>query len=316
MSRCLPAILILLWLAACAAPQTARLVEAPGALPRQAEAAGVPFFPQQAYYCGPAALAMTLAWSGLAETPESIAPQVYTPGREGTLAPDVVAAARRKGRLAVQVRELDTLLAEIAAGNPVVVFQNLALDWWPQWHFAVAIGYDLDRRVLVLHSGTTERLETPLDAFERTWERSGYWALLTLPPDRLPASGQPGPVLIGAAGLEEARQHAAAATAYRTILQRWPEEPAAWLGRGNALFALERFVAAEAAFRAAIALRPEAPAAWNNLAYALSRQGRRDEAIAAARTAVELGGDDAAVYRDTLEEISGEEFSGNEVSGK
>src|SRR3546814_16245640 len=90
-----------------------------------------------------------------------------------------------RSRQAVERRELDALLAEIAAGNPVLVFQNLALDWWPQWHFAVAIGYDLDRRVLILHSGTTERLETPLDAFERTWARSGHWALLTLPPGRL-----------------------------------------------------------------------------------------------------------------------------------
>jgi tetratricopeptide (TPR) repeat protein len=304
MARRLPALLLLLALTACAAPQTARLVEAPGELPSRAEVADVPFFPQQAYYCGPAALAMTLTWSGLAETPESLAPQVYTPGREGTLAPDIVAAARRKGRLAVEVRELDDLLAEIAAGNPVLVFQNLALDWWPQWHFAVAVGYDLDRRVLILHSGTTERLVTPLDAFERTWERSGYWALLTLPPDRLPASATPGPVLVAAAGLEQARQYEAAATAYRAAAERWPREPAAWIGQGNAWFALGRFGEAEAAFRAAIDLRPEAPAAWNNLAYALSRQGDREEAIAAARRAVELSGGADANYLSTLEELS------------
>ena len=305
MRRRLPALLLLLAAAGCAAPQTARVVESPGGLPRQAAVEGVPFFPQQAYYCGPAALAMTLAWSGLEETPESLAPQVYTPGREGTLAPDIVAATRRKGRLAVELRELDGLLAEIAAGNPVLVFQNLALDWWPQWHFAVAIGYDLDRRTLILHSGTTERLETPLDAFERTWERSGYWALLTLPPDRLPASVERGPVLVAAAGLEQAGQHEAAAMAYQSVVRRWPEESAAWIGQGNAWFALQRFADAEDAFRAAIALRPGAPAAWNNLAYALSRQGRRDEAMAAARQAVALAGSEDAVYRDTLEEVSG-----------
>lgn len=305
MRRRLPALLLLLAAAGCAAPQTARVVESPGGLPRQAEVEGVPFFPQQAYYCGPAALAMTLAWSGLEETPDSLAPQVYTPGRKGTLAPDIIAAARRKGRLAVELRELDGLLAEVAAGNPVLVFQNLALDWWPQWHFAVVVGYDLDRRTLILHSGTTERLETALDAFERTWERSGYWALLTLPPDRLPAAIDRGPVLVGAAGLEQAGQHEAAAMAYQSVVRRWPEEPAAWIGQGNAWFALQRFADAEDAFRAAIALRPDAPAAWNNLAYALSRQGRRDEAMAAARQAVALAGSEDAVYRDTLEEVSG-----------
>lgn len=306
MIRRLPAVLLLLILAACAAPQTARLVEAPGALPRQAEVSSVPFFPQEAFYCGPAALAMTLAWSGLAETPESLVAQVYTPGREGTLAPDIVAAARRKDRLAVELRTLDGMLAEIAAGHPVLVFQNLALDWWPQWHYAVAIGYDLDRRVLVLHSGTTERLETPLDAFERTWARSGYWALLTLPPERLPTSTAVGPVLIAAAGLEQAGRHDSAAVAYQAIVKRWPGEPAAWIGQGNAWFALARYGEAEDAFRQAVALSPLAPAAWNNLAYALSRQGRRDEAMAAARQAIALAGRDAAVYRDTLEEVSGQ----------
>lgn len=99
--RAAAALLLLLALAGCAAPQTARVLDSPGALPRSAMVESVPFFPQEAYYCGPAALAMTLAWSGLAETPESLVAQVYTPGREGTLAPDLVAAARRKGRLAV-----------------------------------------------------------------------------------------------------------------------------------------------------------------------------------------------------------------------
>lgn len=202
------------------------------------------------------------------------------------------------------MRTLDGLLAELAAGHPVLVFQNLALDWWPQWHFAVAIGYDLDRQVLILHSGTTERLMTPLDAFERTWARSGHWALLTLPPDRLPASTGPGPVLIAAAGLEQAQQHEAAAMAYAAAVDRWPGEPAAWIGQGNVFFALERYDEAERAFREAIALRPDAPAAWNNLAYALNRQGRRDEALAAARQAVALSGGTDANYLSTLEELS------------
>ncbi|WP_340119599.1 PA2778 family cysteine peptidase [Pelagibius sp. 7325] len=294
---------LLLVVAACSAPQTARLVEAPGELPLRAALDSVPFFPQEAYYCGPAALAMTLAWSGLNETPDSIAPSVYTPGREGSLTPDIVAAARRKGRLAVEIRGLDNLLAEVAAGNPVLVFQNLALPWWPQWHFAVVTGYDLERREIILHSGTTERLVTHLDAFERTWGRSGQWALVTLPPDRLPASDDRRAVLFGAAGLEQAGQQQAAVTAYQAILIRWPDETVAWIGQGNAWFALEHYAAAEEAFRTAITRAPETAAAWNNLAYALSRQGRRREAIEAALQAVALTGGHA-VYLDTLTEVS------------
>lgn len=297
------AVLLLTGLAACAAPQTTEFLEAPGDLPRRAEVASVPFFPQDALYCGPAALAMTLAWSGLEATPATVGPQVYTPGREGTLAPDMLAAARRNGRLAIEIRDLDVLLAEVASGHPVLVFQNLALDWWPQWHYAVAVGYDLDRRILILHSGVTERLETPLDAFERTWQRSNYWALLILPPDRLPARAGVARVLVAAAGLEQAGQFAAASTAYDAVLRRWPEQPLAWLGKGNTLFALERFAAAEDAFRTAVRLQPEAAAAWNNMAYALSRQGRRDEAIDAALKAVALDSGEPT-YIETLEEVA------------
>src|SRR3546814_20544969 len=79
--RRLPAVLLLFALAACAAPQTARVIESPGDLPRRATVETVPFFPQQAYYCGPAALAMTLTWSGPPATPETLPPQVYHPGR-------------------------------------------------------------------------------------------------------------------------------------------------------------------------------------------------------------------------------------------
>ncbi|MDX1425912.1 MAG: PA2778 family cysteine peptidase, partial [Kiloniellales bacterium] len=140
-------------LAACTTPQTAALIEAPGDLPSSAAVEDVPFFPQEDYYCGPAALATVLAWSGLPATPEELVDRVYTPERQGTLRSDVLAAARREGRLAVPVASLRDMMAEIAAGHPVLVFQNLSLSWYPQWHYAVAVGYDLGRREITLRSG-------------------------------------------------------------------------------------------------------------------------------------------------------------------
>ena len=297
--------LLLLALGACAAPQTAQLVQDPGDLPPRAEVADVPFFAQERYYCGPASLAMVLAWSGLPVTQEDLVPQVYTPGREGSLRSDVLAAARRNGRLAVPVETLPDLLAEIAADHPVLVFQNLALDWYPQWHYAVAIGYDLEARVLVLHSGLDARRVTPLDTFEHTWKRGDYWALVVLPPDRLPARAEETAVLRAAAGLERSRRLDEAATAYGSILGRWPDSLGALMGLGNVSYAMGDLDAAEAAFRRAIAAHPEAPAPWNNLAYVLIGLDRRAEAIAAAREAVRLAGDDAAPYRETLDEIAG-----------
>ncbi len=296
---------LLLWaLAACAAPQTLSLIKDPGGLPPRAEVAEVPFFPQEDLYCGPAALATVLAWTGRPVTQEEMAKQVYTPGREGTLRSDILGGARRNGSLAVPVTTLPNLLAEIAAGNPVLVFQNLALDWVPQWHFAVAVGYDLEAREIVLRSGTKARRVTLLDTFEHTWERGEYWAMVVLPPDRLPASAREAEVLRGALGLERAGQLSPAATAYESVLGRWPNSLGALMGLGNLRYAAKDLSGAEAAFRRAIGTNPEAPAPWNNLAYVLAGQGRDQEALAAAREAIKLAGDQAEPYRDTLKELS------------
>lgn len=262
----------------------------------------MPFFPQTRYYCGPASVAMALAWSGVQATPESIGPQVYTPGRAGTLRSDVVAAIRRDGRLAVRLDTLAELLGELAAGHPVLVFQNLAFWWFPQWHYAVAVGYDLDARVMLLHTGRQERRVTRLTTFERTWARGGYWAMAVLPPDTLPALEDSQAVLRAAVGLERAGRAAGATQAYEAMLGRWPGHFGAQMGLGNVWYAKGDLEGAVAAFRNATASHPDRPAAWNNLAHVLAEQGRTDEALQAATTSVRLDGDSSA-YQATLEEI-------------
>lgn len=290
-------------LAACTATQSERLREQPGDLPPRAEVAEVPFFPQERYYCGPAALAMVLAWSGSPVTAQDLVPQVYTPGREGTLRSDILGGARRNGRLAVEVRRLEALLAELAAGHPVLVFQNLGFDLLPQWHFAVAIGYDLSGGTITLHSGTEARRRVDLATFERTWRRGDFWALTVLAPDRLPATARQREVVEAAAGLERAGRLSEAETAYAAVLERWPESHAALMGLGNTRYATKNAAGAETAFRRAIELRPDSAAAWNNLAYALKALGRRTEAISAVQRAVALGGTQTTRYRESLQEI-------------
>lgn len=275
-----------------------------GALSPRAEIKDVPFFSQTRYHCGPAALAMTLAWTGLPVTQDDITPQVYTPGRKGTLQTDILGAARRNGRLAVPVTKLSDLFREVAAGNPVLVFQNLQLQMFPLWHYAVLIGYDMEREDVILHSGTERRRVTALNTFAHTWARSGSWAVVVLPPDRLPATAGELADVRAAAGLERVGRTAEAAVAYRTIRGRWPKSYAAAMGAGNASYASKDYAAAREAFKAATGIRPKAAAPWNNLAYALAALGKRKEAIAAARQAVSLGGSQAKAYRDTLASIS------------
>ncbi|HUG04491.1 MAG TPA: hypothetical protein VML92_08685, partial [Steroidobacteraceae bacterium] len=68
-------------------------------MPRSVELAGTPFFPQDEYQCGPAALATVLRASGVATLPDDLKPQVYVPGRRGSLQAELIGAARRHGRL-------------------------------------------------------------------------------------------------------------------------------------------------------------------------------------------------------------------------
>jgi hypothetical protein len=303
--RILALLTVLLLAVGCTtAQQTRDLLAEPGGLPEQALVADVPFFPQEKYYCGPAATAMTLAWSGLPVTQEEMASQVYTPGREGTLQPDVIAAMRRNGRLAIPVDSLRELLGEIAAGRPVLVFQNLGLEFAPQWHFAVAIGYDLDAGNLIMHTGPWDNRPVALRTFEHTWRRGGYWALVALKPGEMPVAAEEMEVVRAAAGLERVSRHADAKLAYEAIIRRWPQSFPAWMGLGNARYALADLAGAEEAWRGAVAADPGISApAWNNLAYVLQAMGRRREAIEAANTAVELGGPDDPNYQATLAEI-------------
>lgn len=289
-------------LAGCATPpQTAALRAAPpAALVASHRIAAVPFFPQDEYQCGPASLAMALAASGVTVTPEQLKPQVYLPARAGSLQPEMLAAARRHGRLAVVLPpRLDALLAEIAAGTPVVVLQNLSLPIAPVWHYAVAIGYDLAREEIVLHSGLTADQRLPLAVFERTWARSGRWAMVATAPERLPKTPSEAALVAATAALERV-DPGAARRAYAALIERAPALYAAWMGLGNSAYTLGDWAAAADAFGQAARLQPQAADAWNNLALALLAQRRIEDARTAAQRAVALGGARSERFRETL----------------
>lgn len=296
--------LSLLLLAGCAPLSQDLRTVTPSPLER-VELADVPFFAQEDQQCGPAALAMVLGAAGRKVTVAELAPQVYLPGREGSLQVEMLAATRRHGLVAYPLEGgIEALYAEIASGSPVVVLQNLGLSWFPVWHYAVVLGYDRGLREILLHSGTQPRTVMDAEVFARTWMRAGEWAMLALPPERLPATATPERYLKAVIALEKTGQTAAAQTAYASAAKAWPDSLVAWMGLGNASYALKDLPQAERAFREATARHPDSAEAFNNLAQVLADQQRYGEAISAARKAVNLGGPHAAVSRDTLEAIS------------
>jgi tetratricopeptide (TPR) repeat protein len=250
----------------------------PASAPRAIELVATPFFPQEDFQCGPAALATLLVASGVEVTPEALAPEVFIPGRAGSLSLELIGAARRHDRLPyVLATTAEEMIAELAAGRPVLVLQNLGAGPLPAWHYAVMIGYDAERNVALLRSGRDERLEMKWQRFAASWHRGGRFAFTTLPPGVIPAHAEPARYIEAAAGLEAAGQRRAAAAAYEAAITRWPEDPLAWLGRGNvALAEGDRALAADAYLRA-IRLAPDDAAARNNLAELLLDAGCLDE---------------------------------------
>ncbi len=263
----------------------------------------VPFFAQDAYQCGAAALAIVLSWSGLPTDPEMLISEVYTPARKGSLQTALIGAARRHGRVAYPVSGVESMLTEVAAGHPVIILQNLGLSWYPKWHYSVVVGYDLPKGIVILHSGETPFKHLSLRIFKNTWVRSGYWGLLVLKPNQLPATAQKKTYLEAVLGLEHTHQWHAAVKGYETVLRRWSGSLPALIGLGNSLYALGDLTGAENAFRKATYLNPSSGSAFNNLAQVLWEQKRQQEALEIARKAVALGGPLSEVYQKTLEEI-------------
>lgn len=297
------AAILCLMLAACATPQTDLLRHQAAEVPRRADVTQAPFFPQRTNECGPAALAMILAASGLDVDHERLIREVYTPGREGSLTTELTTAARRHGRLAYRVLGMRELFKQVAAGTPVAVLQNLSLPVFPRWHYAVVVGYDLDEGTVTLHSGTTARLKMPMETFERTWERGDYWALAVLEPGAMPAAPNLERYLDAAIGLERAGQFAAARSAYLAGTDMWPASLPMSMGLGNVLFALDRPVAAADVFEDITIRYPQAADAFNNLAHVRLHLGDLTRAERAARRAVALGGPNLPLYSGTLASI-------------
>lgn len=294
-----------LLVAGCAGtPQTDSVLYAEDGPAANAELTSVPFFPQAAYQCGPAALATVLGAAGAPTTPADLVAEVYLPGRRGSLQPELMAATRKRGYVPYVLEpRLDALLAEVSAGTPVLVLQNLGLESHPQWHFAVVVGFDLGTGNLVLRSGEEARRVISMRVFEHTWRRGGYWAMVAVPPDQLPRTAREDDYLRAVMTLEKRGRWRESAAAYDTALTRWPDSLVALMGLGNSHYALGDLSAAEAAYRRAAATHPDAGAAFNNLAQTLADQDRLLEAEQAARRAVHLGGPLAGQYAETLDTI-------------
>lgn len=287
------------------APQSRQsLSDMPADLPPLVELSQTPFYPQTEHQCGPAALATVLQAHHVDVTPETLSSQLYIPERKGSLQIEMAVTARRYGMLPYPLNPTFTnLLTEIAAGNPVLVLQNLGFDWWPQWHYAVVIGYDITINQLTLRSGTTQRWHTTFATFKNTWKRADNWALVIVPAGKMPETASIDTYLKTAYTFEQTGLVAQALDAYRAATHTWPDDAASWKVLGNMAYKAGHHDAAVSALLKASMLEPDDASAWNNLAYALHMVGCTEQALSSLQCASRISADDENI-RNSEQEIS------------
>jgi tetratricopeptide (TPR) repeat protein len=302
-------------LTACAtAPQTQQLL-AHNTLEPVVQLQQVPFIPQQQYQCGPASLAMMLRFRGSDVSAEQLIPEVYLPERKGSLQIEMLASARHHHQIPYVIKpRMEDLLREIAAGNPVLVLLNLGLQWAPRWHYAVVIGYDLNQRLITLHSGSEAEHRMTLTTFERTWQRADHWGVVIAAPGQVPVSASPRHFIDAVTALQGDSEFDIRLRhkAYLAAVRAWPTVLLPQLALGNSYYRQGDLVAAERSFRTALHYHPDSVLALNNLAQTLADQQRLDEALAVIQRAVAQGGPYASLVRETQRAIEQQQTQSQE----
>ena len=143
--------------------------------------AKVPFFPQEAYQCGPASLAGVLNYWGVGVTPEEIARAIYSQTARGTLDLDMVFYGEKKGLKAAQYSgSAEDIKKNIDAEIPLIVLVDEGVWAYQKHHFMVVVGYG--DQGLWANSGSEPQRYYPWAPFLKTWAKTKNWTLRFTPP--------------------------------------------------------------------------------------------------------------------------------------
>lgn len=146
----------------------------------------VPFFPQETFQCGPAALATVISYwygkTGAAKTlvPETIAADIYSPSARGVLGIDLELYARKQG---FQTRQLagtiDQLKDSLNEGAPPIVLVDYGFSSYQRNHFMVVKGYS--DTALLVNAGREESKFIANEDLLKVWKKTGFWMLVVKP---------------------------------------------------------------------------------------------------------------------------------------
>ncbi|WNC07891.1 peptidase C39 family protein [Pseudomonas coleopterorum] len=179
---------------------------------------GVPFYRGNANQSGSMVLASMLSQQGITITPGLLDPALKLPGETDRLQQNITQVAREYGLLVYPLDpQLNALLAQVAAGNPVLLRYSEGSFLWSQPRYALLVGYDRFKRHVLLRSGMNRRLPMDFDSFASAWKSAGSWAILIQQPNQLPAQVDRQRWLDAARETAAAGQEPAAARARKAI---------------------------------------------------------------------------------------------------
>lgn len=187
-------------------------------LPDRVELKSVPFFRGNAYQSGPGTLASMLASRQVQVTPGLLEKPLQLPGGEDRLEQTLPKTAREYGFVVYRLdTELRDLLAQVAAGYPVMVRFQEGSAWWKTPRYATLVGYDRFKQTVLLNAGMSPRMVMSFDDFSSVWREAGSWAVLVQGPRQIPAQVDAQRWLQAARDLASEGQEQAAGEAVKSL---------------------------------------------------------------------------------------------------
>lgn len=186
-------------------------------LPERVELSGT-FYRGDAYQSGPQTLASLLSQQGVVITPGLLDKPLHLPGAEAQLQQNMQKLAREYGMVVYPLdSNLPALLAQVAAGYPVLLRFTEGSAFWKEPRYAILSGYNRHKQTVLLRAGMNRRLLMDFKSFESAFESAGGWAVLIQAPTQLPANVDRQRWLKAANDLAQAGQEEAAARATKAL---------------------------------------------------------------------------------------------------
>jgi len=146
----------------------------------------VPFFEQDDFQCGPAALATIINyWHRKNNTKEqlsvdSIIGAIYNMKVKGVLTLDLELYARELGFKSLQYSgTIEELKGNIDANVPIIILVDYGRGFFQQNHYIIVKGYTRDG--IILNSGGRENLVIRNESLLKIWKKTSFWMLVVKP---------------------------------------------------------------------------------------------------------------------------------------